>query len=262
MKTKAEENSPDQDSSLPEPKVMTIWEHLHELRVRLVRAAIGIVVTFAVTISFSEPIIAFLSQPLVNVLPPNSDALHFTDPLDVFTVYIKIGILGGLVLGSPIWIYQFWKFVEPALYPKERKFVAPFATASIILFLVGISFCFFYIVPLSLEYLITLGGPQIKPLIAVGSYFSLLILMVFGFGLVFEAPLVLVLLALLDLVQVETLTKNRRMIIVLIFIIAAIATPPDPLSQTALAIPMYIMFEVSILVIKLLKRKQVEAASA
>ncbi len=239
-----------------DPKAMSIFEHIAELRTRLVRSLIGIAVFFFLTLAFGEYLINYLKGPLVSALPKGSDALHFTDPFDVFTVYIKIGVLGGIVLGSPVWLYQFWRFVEPALYPKERKNIIPFSIASAVLFITGVAFCYFYVLPLALQYLITLGGANVKPIIAIGPYFSMLILMVFGFGLVFEAPLVLILLAMLDLIDVDTLRKNRRMTVVIIFIVAAIATPPDPISQIALAVPMYIMYEASILIIAIMKKKQ------
>lgn len=247
------------DGEEGEQKVMTLMEHIGELRTRLIRSILGIAVFFGLTVLFGEQILGFVKQPLVRALPIGADALHYTNPVDVFMIYMKLGVLGGLVLGSPVWLYQFWRFVEPALYAKEKKYVRPFAAASIVLFLFGVSFCYFFVLPLALEYLIGLGGDMVKPIIAIDSYISLLILMVFGFGLVFEAPLILVLLAVLDVVELETLRKNRRMIIVVIFIIAAVATPPDPMSQTAMAIPMCLMFELALIVIRIIKGKQKKA---
>ena len=249
-----------QDELLHGGKVMSIWDHLSELRSRIVRSLLAIIVTFAVCMALSEKIIDILKQPLVGVLPAGSNALHFTGPLDVFMVDMKVAFLCGVVLACPFWLYQFWKFFEPALYPKERKFILPFIVASVSVFCLGVAFCYFAILPLSLHYLISLGMEVGVPMITIKDYVSLLMVLIFGFGIVFETPVLIVLLAMLDLVSLETLTSYRRFVMLAILIVSAILVPPDPVSLVALALPVYAMYEAAIIVIRILKRKQKTAA--
>lgn len=242
-------------------KVMSIWDHLGELRTRLVRAAVAIVILFLVAFSFSDQIIGFLKQPLMAVLPPENRALHFTGPLDVFLTQIKVGFLVGIVGGAPIWLYQFWKFFEPALYPRERRYILPFIFASTVLFLAGVAFCYYVMLPFTLEFLINMGREVGTPLITIKDYVHLLMLMIFGFGIVFETPVIIVLLGMLDIVTTEQLTSNRRFVIVAIMVISAVVTPsPDPISQLAMAVPVYAMYEMAIIVLRLIKKRQAPAA--
>lgn len=237
-------------------KVMSVFDHLAELRSRLMRSFLAVVVLFFVAFVFAEQILAFLKLPLLAALPKDVNTLHFTGPLDVFVVNIKVAGLVAIVAACPIWLYQFWKFFEPALYPRERRYILPFIVISVALFFAGISFCFFVILPMTLQFLIQMGMEVGTPLITIKDYISLLILLILGFGIVFEFPVIIVLLALLDLVDLQTLREYRRYMIVVIFVLAAILTPsPDPLSMTALAIPVYLMYEASLIVIALIKKR-------
>lgn len=237
-------------------KVMSVFDHLAELRSRLMRSFLAVVVLFFIAFAFAEQILAFLKLPLLAALPKDVNTLHFTGPLDVFVVNIKVAGLVAIVAACPIWLYQFWKFFEPALYPRERRYILPFIVISVALFFAGISFCFFVILPMTLQFLIQMGMEVGTPLITIKDYISLLILLILGFGIVFEFPVIIVLLALLDLVDLQTLREYRRYMIVVIFVLAAILTPsPDPLSMTALAIPVYLMYEASLIVIALIKKR-------
>lgn len=237
-------------------KIMSLWGHLDELRGRLVKAGITILVCFMIALAFSNRIINFLKVPLVAVLPEDTAALHFTGPMDVFMVNIKVAFLVSVVLGAPAWLYQFWKFLEPALYPTERKYVMPFIFATIACFLAGVSFCYYFMLPLALHYLIGVGLEVGTPIITITDYISLLTVMTLGFGLVFETPVILVLLAMLNLVTAEALASQRRITFVIILIISAVITPPDPISMMGMAIPCYMMFEMSILIIRLIKGRR------
>ena len=237
-------------------KVMSLFDHLVELRQRIVKSLIAVLVFFGIAMAFSTELIEFLKQPLLAAIPQNKDALHFTGPLDVFITSIKVGFLAAIIFACPVWIYQFWRFIEPALYKHERRLVLPFVFASVSLFVAGISFCFYVILPLALEFLITLGMEVGTPIITITDYVSMLMLMIFGFGFIFETPLILVLLAILDLISAELLAKYRRYVLVGILFVGAILTPPDPLSQIGMAVPLYLMYEFSILIIRLIKRKR------
>ncbi len=239
-------------------KVMGLFEHIDELRGRIIKSMLAIVVLFVLGYAYAKEILIFLEGPLISVLPEHAQALHFTGPMDVFTANIKLGLFVGLMLSCPVWLYQFWKFIEPALYTNEKRYAMPFMVASVTLFAIGVSFCFYVIVPTSLKYLIGLGTEMgTTPIITISDYLSLLMLMMLGFGLVFETPVILVLLALLGLVTAQTLSENRKYVIVVIFIISAVLTPtPDPITMFAMALPTCGMYEMSILFIRFIQRKK------
>ncbi len=236
---------------------MQLMEHLDELRIRLTRSVTVIIVTFFLMMFKAQALINFLKIPLVNALPPGVPALHFTGPMDVMLVGMKVAFMAAVIVTSPFWLREFWKFFEPGLYPAERKYVLPFIWGSVVLFLAGISFCYFVALPFTLTFLITVGIEVGVPIITVTDYIGLLILLFAGFGLVFETPLILVLLSLLDIIDSKSLTSQRRIAVVIILIIAAILTPgPDPVSQFVMAIPLYSLFELSILIIQRLEKNR------
>ncbi len=160
-------------------KVMGIFEHIDELRSRLVKSVAILIVLFCICYAFAAPILTFLKQPLVGALPAGSPSLYFTGPMDVFMANVKLGFFTALVLSCPIWLYQLWKFLEPALYEKEKRYVLPFMVSSILLFLGGVSLCYFLILPMALEYLIGLGQEMgTTPIITISDYLSLIMLMI------------------------------------------------------------------------------------
>jgi sec-independent protein translocase protein TatC len=236
-------------------KLMGLWGHLDDLRSRLMRAGFALMVLFFVSIAFSSKFLTLLKKPLQDVLPPGSNVLHFTGPMDVFMVNVKIAFMMAAIFGAPVWLYQFWKFLEPALYPRERKYVLPFIFATVLCFFTGVAFSYFFMIPLALQYLVGLGLEVASPIITITDYISLVSVMTLSFGLVFEMPVILVLLALLGIVSADMLASQRRIVFVLILIAAAILTPPDPISMLGMAIPCYLMFELSILVIRFIRRK-------
>lgn len=243
-------------SEAGEAKVMGLLDHLHELRGTIIKSASAVLIFFLVSLFFSSDIILFLKHPLQDALPGSKDVLHFTGPMDVFIAGLKVSFLCGIITATPVWLYQFWRFLEPALYPSERKFVLPFAFASVVLFFSGVAFCYYVMLPFSLKFLIGIGLEVGTPLITINDYLSLLMILILGFGVVFEAPLILILLVFLDLVTVDDLRSNRRSIIVGILIVSAVLTPPDPISQIAMAVPVYGMYEVALILADFLTRKQ------
>jgi sec-independent protein translocase protein TatC len=239
---------------------MSVWEHLDELRSRLFKSVLALAVIFVIAFSNGDRIIAFLAIPLKKALPSDKIALHFLGPMEVFMGTVKIGMLSAFIVGAPIWLYQFWRFIEPALYQNEKKLVTPFALATMIMFIAGCAFGFYGVIPMSLEYLINLGLKVGDPMITVKDYLDLLIWMVIGCGLVFETPVLLVLLGMIGILDSATLAKSRKYVVVIIFIIAAIVTPsPDPMSQTALAIPMAIMYEASIWILRAIEKRRLRS---
>jgi len=241
-------------------KVMSVTDHLDELRRRVMTSLWAVVILFVLAFVFAADIIKILEQPLLEVLPAAQKNLHFTGTLDVFMTSIKVAILVGVVMACPVWIYQFWKFFEPALYPTEKRYVQPFIFLSILMFGLGVAFCYFVILPSTLDFLIKMGTDIAIPIISIKDYIHFLMLMFFGFGLIFETPVLIVLLGLLDVISVDSLKGSRRIVFIIILIVAAIATPsPDPFTQMALAIPVYGMYEAAIFILKKIKKKDVHS---
>jgi len=251
------ESTTNETSQQPEnEKMMSLFEHLDELRRRLFKGAMAITAVFCVAMFFSNDLIKFLQQPLLSALPQGSSGLHFTGPMDVFVAQIQIGVMVAILFSCPYWLYQLWGFIEPALYSKEKKYARPFLFAAVVLFFSGVSFCYFLVIPKGMEILIGIGTESgATAIITINDYFSLLTILVLGFGVVFELPVVLILLALLDVISADILKQYRKAAIILILIVAAILTPPDPFSQLMMATPMWIMFEVSIIIIDMIKSK-------
>jgi sec-independent protein translocase protein TatC len=241
-------------------KIMSLFSHLEELRSRVIKSLMGIMVGFFIAMAFSKSLLEFLKLPLVKVFPPGSQPLHFTGPMDVFLAEIRVSFLAAIAGTSPIWLYQFWRFFEPALYKKERRYILPCMGISVFLFLLGLSFCFFVVLPMTLSFLIQLGSEVGTPMITIVDYLALLSLMLFGFGFVFEAPLILVLLAWIGLLDADTLSRHRKAVIVGVLVVGALLTPPDPISQVAMAIPLYLMYEISIVIIRSLLTPKKETA--
>lgn len=243
------QNSPEEEAS------MSLYDHLDELRVRVVKSILAIFIFFAVAFYFVNDILDFLKMPVLEYLPEGKN-LGFKDIVEPFMVSLKVALLAAIIASCPVWFYQFWKFIEPALYPKERKYIVPFSLASMILFLIGTSFCFYVIMPMALEFLINWGKEFAEPDITVHGYISFLTLMIIGFGLVFEAPLVLVTLSLFGIIDSKMLSEARRYVVVGCFVVSALLTPPDWVSQIGMAVPLFLMFEASIIIIKLLEKKE------
>lgn len=235
-------------------QVMSLWEHLDELRSRLFKSALVITALFLLAFVYANPILNFLKQPLLHALPDGVNALHFTGPMDIFMANLKVAFMTSILFGCPVWIFQIWKFVEPALYPSERKYVMPFAIASIALFFTGVAFCFWVMVPIALEFFLGMGMEVGIPIITVGDYLSMLSALLIGFGVVFETPVILLLLGALGVIDAKMLSEHRSTIIVIILIIAAVLTPPDVVSQIIMAVPMYIMYEASIVLMRWMQK--------
>ena len=248
---------PTADNSANETEVvMPLFDHLAELRSRLIASCITVLVLFLLFLLFAEQLLAFLRVPLEQALPnTTSSTLHFTSPLEVFLANLKVAFLAALVCACPVWLYHFWRFIAPGLLANERRYVFPFMISSITLFLLGILFCYYIILPLSLNFLIDIGIKAGTPIITVADYISLLTILIFAFALIFETPLVLILLGILGLVDSSDLREYRKLVLVGIVVLAALLTPPDPVSQIGLALPVYGMYEIAILIVAALEKR-------
>jgi len=252
-------------SNNPEENRMTMMEHLVELRRRLMWCVVALLVAFAVCIFFASEIFDFLSKPLMDVLrEDNKDAkLIYTKLYEVFFTEIKIGFYAAAFLAFPIFAVQIWKFVAPGLYSNEKAAFRPFLIATPILFFAGGAMVYYFIMPLAWEFFAAFqstgeNGSKIELLPKVEEYLSLVIKLIFAFGIAFQLPVVLTLLAKVGIVSSKGLGKFRKYAVVLVFVFAAILTPPDVISQIGLAIPILLLYEVSIFLARMIEKKRAE----
>lgn len=239
----------------PQPDDMTLAEHLTELRRRLIISIAAIFVGGAVAFGFYPQILSFLQHPYCQaVTRGHSCNLYVTGPLDGFSIRLKVAGYGGVFLSSPVLLWQLWRFITPGLNPKEKRYAVPFVISSIVLFACGAAVAFLTF-PHALKFLISVGGPTLQEIYAPDKYLSLIILLMVAFGVAFEFPVLLVSLELANVLSTAVLKAWRRRAIVIIFVVSAVITPSsDPFSMLALAIPMCVFYEASILIGRIFKK--------
>jgi sec-independent protein translocase protein TatC len=235
-------------------KKLPLTTHLQELRKRLILSFIAVGGGFALCYTFAEKIFDILAAPLLEMMPQGG-SLIFTSVAEAFFTYMKVAFVAGLILASPFVLYQIWAFVAPGLYRHEKKYVVPFVLAGSFFFALGIFFGYYVALPIGFKFLLGFATDFIKPLPSMKEYLSFSIKFLLAFGLVFEFPVVLVLLARIGVVDARTLARQRKYAILLIFVFAAIVTPPDIVSQVIVALPMIGLYELSILLSKLFGKK-------
>jgi sec-independent protein translocase protein TatC len=232
----------------PSGSHMPVLDHLRELRRRILVSALAVTIGAVVMFFFSNAVISFLVEYYKDATHGQRQALIFTGPVDGFVTRLKVATYGGIVLALPIWLYQLWRFITPGLNPKERKYAIPFVLASLVLFVLGALVAFLTLEP-ALRFLIDVGGPGQTPLFTSDKYLSLVSLMVVAFGLSFEFPVVLVFLLIAGVLRTQQLRHFRRWAIVGIVVFAAVITPSqDPYSLFFMAAPMYLFYEASIVI--------------
>jgi len=234
---------------------MTVVEHLTELRKRIMISLVAVMGTASLVYWFAPDIIRWLLHYYQDAAPKGT-ANHFvfTGPLDAFVTRLKIATYGGIVLAVPVWMWQLWRFITPGLHKHEKRYAVPFVLASVVLFAVGVVVALLTL-PAALGWLLGVGGQEVKPLLTADKYISLVSLMMVAFGISFEFPVVLVFLLIARVLKTAQLIRWRRWAIVLIVTFAAVITPSqDPYSLFFMAIPMYLFYEASIVVGKVLKR--------
>ncbi len=246
-----------------EDKKMPLLEHLVELRSRLLYAALGFLVAFLVCFYFAQPILDFLQRPLA-VLLPEGRRMIFTDLTEPFFTQLKIAAFGALCVSFPVIASQIWAFIAPGLYKHEKHAFLPFLIATPIMFAIGAGFVYYVLMPMAWRFFLgfeTQGGDGTLPLqldAKIGEYVSLVMKLVFAFGFCFELPVLLTLLAKVGIIGSQGLRDKRRYAIVGIVVVAAIVTPPDALSMMSLALPMIGLYEISILLARLVEKKRAE----
>lgn len=234
---------------------MPLTSHLAELRGRLFACVIAIAVGFFLCYAFSNSIIAALQAPPNLFGPPVKVPLQIIAPAEAFLTYLKVSFLCGLFLALPVVLYQLWLFVAPGLLEHERKYTVPFIIGSTLLFYTG-GVLFYLLLPLIVRFLLSFASADIQAQLSVGYYVAFCIRLMIAFGLIFQLPMVVTFLAQLDLLSSRTLIKNFRYAIVIAFIVAAILTPPDVVSQTFMALPTLLLYGVSILIVQRIERRR------
>ena len=232
----------------PDPDSMTLGEHIAELRRRVVIAVLAFLAAAVAAWVLYPHIIVWLQSPYCKVAGPKHCALYVTGPLDALALRIKISAYGGLFLASPVILWELWRFITPGLNRNEKRYAIPFIIVSILLFSLGAVIAF-YTFPHALKFLIGIGGNSLRQIFNPNSYLGLIVALMTVFGITFEFPVVLVSLELAGVLSWRTLSKWRRWAIVGIVLGAAIITPSgDPFSMLALAVPLYVFYEASILI--------------
>lgn len=231
---------------------MTVVEHLTELRDRLMWSVLAVAGGAAIAFMFFDWILGLMVDPYTNIT--GKERLVFTQPLEAFLTRLKFAAYGGLVLASPVVFWHLWRFITPGLNPNEKRYAVPFVVSSVILFAGGSSLAMITL-PRALEFLMGVGGENLEPLLTAGSYLSLVFLMAVAFGLAFQFPILVVFLLLARVLTTAQLRQWRRYTFLVVVIIAAIVTPSqDPITLFALSLPMYILYEGSILVGRFMRR--------
>ena len=229
-------------------------EHLEELRKKLIISLIAVGIGFGISYIFSKEIFQFLTIPLVKALPPGATMI-FTSLPEAFFTYLKVALLAGIFVASPVILYQIWLFVAPALYSHEKKYVIPFVIFSTLFFVGGASFAYFIVFRFGFEFFMGFTTDLIQPAPKLKEYLSFCSKLLLAFGLTFELPLFIFFLAKLGMVNAQMLIRNWRYVIVGTFIFAAILTPPDVVTQFMMAGPILILYGLSIWIAKVFGRK-------
>jgi len=234
---------------------MTFLEHLEELRWRIIKSAAGIIIGGIIAGIFINYIMDdILLLPATRTIPPLK--LQNIKPFGQFSLYMEVIIFGGALLSFPNILFQFWKFIEPALKPTERKYISSIVFFSTFCFLAGVVFAYFVLLPTALSFFSTFGSSAIDNIIAIDEYFSFIISTMLAAGLVFELPMVSFFLSKIGILKPEFMRKYRKHSIILILLIAALLTPsPDVTSQLLLAVPLFILYEISIVICKISQKK-------
>ena len=249
----ANEPKPEEEEELEEG---TLLSHLVELRSRLVKAFIAVMVVFVCLFPFSRQLFDLASAPLVAVLPGGQ--MIATEPLTPLITPLKLALLLALLVAMPIVLYQVWAFVAPGLYKKEKRFAFPMLASSIFLFYAGVAFAYFVVFPLIFGFITSYASDQINVMTDISSYLSFVSIIVLAFGLAFEVPVATVLIVWTGLVTPEKLAKARPYVFLTAFVVGMFLTPPDVFSQTMLAIPVYLLYELGLFMSRFFVRKPEE----
>ena len=248
---------------MAEEVTMTLIEHLEELRRRLIWSLAAVAVCFVATYNFSKQIFNFLMKPVIENLPKGS-TLIFTRPAEGFMTYLEVALFAALVLALPFILYQTWRFIAPALYKHEKQIAIPFVSFGMIFFALGASFCYFFAAPPAFKFLLSeYSSEYVRAFPTIGEALSFLMIFILAFGIVFEFPLIVFILARLGIVNDEMLRRKRKFAILINTILAAVISPsPDVLSMMFMLVPLLIFYELGVIVAWVFGKKKQEAVTA
>jgi sec-independent protein translocase protein TatC len=231
---------------------MTFLDHLEELRKRIFYSLIALCVAAVVGFFFSQRVTDLLTRPVPNLV--------FLAPAEAFVVQLKVALVTGLFLAAPVIFYQFWRFVRPALQKHEVKYIAVAVVVSSVLFAVGVAFAYLVVVPVAMKFLLSFESPKLHAMISISEFVGTVGAFLLACGVIFQLPVIMFFLAKLGVITPKLLMKNQRIAVVLIFIVAAILSPPDVFSQVLMAIPLLVLFELGVLATLLAKPRRKPSA--
>ena len=233
-------------SDTPDAPQETFISHLIELRSRLLRAIVAVVIVLAALFPFAKDIYAALAQPLLRVLPQGSTMIA-TDVTGTFLVPLKVTLMAAFLVALPYVLYQAWAFVAPGLYQHEKRLVIPVLVSSFLFFLVGMAFAYFFVFPIAFGFFAGYAPVGVQMMTDIDKYLSFVLTMFIAFGLTFETPVVVIVLVRMRIVTLEKLKAARPYVVVGAFVVGAVFTPPDVISQLLLAVPLWLLFELGVL---------------
>lgn len=249
-----EDESEEEDSEEDEKKEdedessMTLIRHLEELRTRIIKSLLAVAVGSGISYYYIEEIMHYITMP--------SGKLYYLQPAEAFFTYIKIAMFAGFLLALPVVFYQIWRFVLPALTVKEKTIIALLVPTSVILFFSGLAFSFFLVLPAAMQFFVGFSTADLQPMFSLNQYFSFVMSFILPFGAVFELPLVVVVMAKMGLISSSFLMKKQRIVLFLAFIVGAVVSPtPDIFTQSMIAIPLFLLYEVSYLIVRFILHK-------
>ncbi len=254
-------SEPGATPSAPQPEgevKLSFWDHLRELRKRILLSLYGLLAGMVAVGSFVEPLVDGLMKPVRMALPAGSQKLVYTSAIEPMMVYIKVAIYGGVFVVAPWILFQLWQFIAPGLYKREKRVVIPFLFWGTVLFYGGAAFCYWLVMPAAFPAMLAIASDaSMVPMLSISEQLGLVMAMLLGFGVVFEVPVIIAFLAMVGLVSAEFLAKYRRHAIVVNTLIAAIITPTgDPLNLALMAVPMCLFYEVGIVLARILGKKK------
>jgi len=229
--------------------------HLKELRDRLIVSIVAVGIAFVITYNFKEAIFKFLMKPFIVVMPAGSSFI-FTTITEAFITYFKVSIVAALFAGSPVILFEVWRFVSPGLYEKEKRYMYPFIFFGSILFIFGGLFCYYFVLPIIYHFFVSYAGDFVIPMPSLKEYMNMTLKMLIIFGLIFQLPLLAYYLSRAGIVNHRLLASKRRYAILGIFVVSAIITPPEISSQLLMVIPMWGLYEVSIIIARFFGKKE------
>jgi len=255
MRTSLQDDAGRDLSGLPAPGSGLV-AHFKELRLRLFKSILAVILGTVVAAFFVDPIFQFLLKPIAPYIPGDKK-LVILSPLEPVVIYLKIAVVAGIFIVIPYILYQLWAFVAPGLYVQEKRLVAPFLILGTLFFTGGAAFGFFVFLPMTMKFLVSMTPAQVAVEYSVERYFSLMVHFLLAMALIFELPLVIALLSMIGVVTTRMLKRFRRYAIILAFVISAVVTPTvDPYSQVFMAVPIIVFYEIGILLSWLLRKKE------